>query len=830
LRDRDYYGPAVNRVARLLGIAHGGQTLLTQASRDLCRDALPQQVSLKRLGEHALKDLAHPEVVYQLGHPSLREEFPESRPLAPKPVVAGLSRVGSPASSLVDILTDLPPLYGRADDLAAVCRLIRSHSLVTVVGTGGIGKTRLAQAVELELRDEFPDGVRMVELAPITDPLLVGAAVARALGVSTGDPQRALDLAVHALAGQRLLLVLDNCEHLMDSVERVVAAFRKGAPSVRILATSQELLRHPEEQVYRLDTLALPAESTTQGARDAGAVQLFVARASAADPRFQLDDSNVAAVVDICRRLDGIPLAIELAAARVPLLGVDGVRERLDERFRLLTAGSRLALRRHQTLRAALEWSYGLLSEQEQVVFDRLGIFAGGFSLNAAQQLASDDTIDGWAVLDHLGALVDKSLVIADGGNVRRHRMLETTRAFALERLSSRGETPSMLRRHAEVVLGLCESFFRDNLDGLPVGAQVIRLGADLDNLRSAIAWACDTDGDPRIAIAMVGALGAGRGFLTNAGLTWEGWRWCKSMRSKVDATIPTADAARFWLACAELGVAASLDDAIADAQQAIALYRDSHDRQGEFLSLGSLAYALDLAGRFDDAQHALGRAEALLDPSWPTRLRAMHENQAGLHFQSAAQPDESRAHLGAYLALSRQMGSEEDELTAASLLGDLDIVSGHAERAIAALREPIARLRDNTARYHDGMAIRNYAAALLANDQLQEAEAAFREALPSVRRTFGTGAFVLQDAALLLARRGQYDDAARVSAYAVGIYAAMGRKPRAVALLNHERLSALLAAELPEETLARLGNEGRALTDDEVCLLAFPPATSDES
>ena len=255
LRDRDYYGPAVNRVARLLGIAHGGQTLLTQASRDLCRDALPQQVSLKRLGEHALKDLAHPEVVYQLGHPSLREEFPESRPLAPKPVVAGLSRVGPPASSLVDTLTDLPPLYGRADDLAAVCGLIRSHSLVTVVGTGGIGKTRLAQAVELELRDEFPDGVRMVELAPITDPLLVGAAVARALGVSTGDPQRALDLAVHALAGQRLLLVLDNCEHLMDSVERVVAAFRKGAPSVRILATSQELLRHPEEQVYRLDTL-----------------------------------------------------------------------------------------------------------------------------------------------------------------------------------------------------------------------------------------------------------------------------------------------------------------------------------------------------------------------------------------------------------------------------------------------------------------------------------------------------------------------------------------------------------------------------------------------
>jgi predicted ATPase len=352
--------------------------------------------------------------------------------LAPDDASAQAAKFESapPASSaggaaLPDVPPELPALYGRSEDVAALRDLIRHHALVTVVGSAGIGKTRLAQAVAHELEDAFADGVRLVELAPLADPDLVAATVARALGVAVGDPHTALDLTVQALASQRLLLVLDNCEHLLEAVDRVVAALRKGSPSVHVLATSQELLRHSEEHVYRLGTLGLPAEVTTTRAREAGAIQLFVARVQAADPRFRLSDDNVGAVVDICRRLDGIPLAMELAASRVPLLGVDGVRERLDERFRLLTAGSRLALRRHQTLRAALEWSYGLLSEPEQTVLDRLGVFAGGFSLESAQQLASDDAIDSWTVLDHLGALVDKSLVIADGGNVPRYRMLE---------------------------------------------------------------------------------------------------------------------------------------------------------------------------------------------------------------------------------------------------------------------------------------------------------------------------------------------------------------------------------------------------------------------
>ena len=727
-------------------------------------------------------------------------------------------------AALCDVPMELPALYGRSEDVAALRELIRHHALVTVVGPAGIGKTRLAEAVAHELRDEFADGAVLVELAPLADADLVAATVVRALRIAVGDPQTALDLSVQALASQRLLLVIDNCEHLLTAVDQVVAALRKGAPRVHVLATSQELLRHPDEHVYRLGALALPAQATTARAREAGAIELFAARVQALEPRFLVSDGNVAAVVDICRRLDGIPLAIEFAAARVPLLGVEGVRDRLDERFRLLTAGSRLAPRRHQTLRAALEWSYGLLSEQEQRTFDGLGVFAGGFSLVSAQNLATDAEIDEWAVLDHLGALVDKSLVVADGASAR-YRMLETTRAFALERLASRGATLPMLRRHAEVMLTLVERFYGDIVGGgASPGELLKRLGVDLDNLRGAIHWASGADGDLRTAIALVGASGAGRGFLTNAGLQWEGWQWCNALKPRIDASIPTADAARFWAACAEQGIAASLDTSAQDAQRAIALYRDARDRMGEFLGWHALLYSLTLAGRRDDACLALVETKRLLDPSWPPRLRAGYENMAGLYFDAAGQPQEAREHLLAYLNLARQMRSDSDELIALSLLADLDVASGHPDRAVELLRETIPRVHASTTQYIDGIVVRNYGTVLMEAGHLEEAESAFRDALSHVRRAFGSGAFVLHDAAWLLARRGRIDDAARVSAYAESVYAAVGRKPRPLAQRNQEWLRALLCAQRSAEALVELSNEGRALTDDQACRLAFPP------
>lgn len=541
-------------------------------------------------------------------------------------------------------------------------------------------------------------------------------------------------------------------------------------------------------------------------------------------PRFELAEDNVAAVVDICRRLDGIPLAIELAAARVPLLGINGVREKLDERFRLLTGGARLALRRHQTLRAALEWSYSLLAPAEQRVFDRLAVFAGGFTLKMAQALASDDAIDEWAVLEHLGALVDKSLVVVDQGAEPRYRMLETTRAYGLERAAARGETQALLRRHAAVVLQVFEDNYADNRRGLLPHEQVGRMFPELDNLRAALRWA-DADGaDPPLAIALVGAAGAGRGFLGSAGIQWEGQTWCKSLRPKVDPAVPAAHAARFWLTCAELGVAGSLDEAVRDAQRAVDLFRAAHDRLGTYFALHALCYTSLSSGRRAQARQTLDAAQRLLDPAWPPRIRATFENLAALCFMESGESTRARAHLEEYLRLSRQLGSTLDAETALALLVDLDVQTGYVDRAAEAARVLLAD-RGLVVDFDDGLTHRDAATALMLAGALDEAEAAYRAALPLARRAHGTSAFVLDDAAALLARRGRLEDAARIAGYADRVSVERSRNARAVGRQLREQLLAQLQAALPAGRLEQLFEEGRRLTDEQACALAFPPA-----
>jgi pentatricopeptide repeat protein len=714
---------------------------------------------------------------------------------------------------------DLPPLYGRDEDLRSLRDMIAEHALVTVVGPAGIGKTRLAEAVAREGDDAAADGVRLVEFAQLADPALVPVTVSRALGIAVGDPGSALDLTVQALAGRRMLLVLDNCEHLLDAVDRLVSALRRKAPGVHVLVTSQEPLRHPDEHVVRIGPLALPVEATAASAREAGATALFVARVQALEPQFDLSDANVAAVVDVCRRLDGIPLALELAAARVPLLGLEGVRERLDERFRLLTAGSRQALPKHQTLRAALEWSYSLLSEPEQRLFDRLGVFAGGFSLEAAQMLGADDAVDQWAVLDHLGGLVNKSLVIADAGNVRRFRMLETTRAFALERLAGRHETAHAMRRHAEVVRALFEGYCDDLLQGVPLATIFAQFAPDLDNLRAALRWC--RDAEPRMAVALAGAAGAGY-YLDWMQLNAEGWRWCKTLKASVDESVPAAEAARFWLACAELGTETSLDESAQDARRAIAMYREAGDRRGLYQSWNALLYALTVAGRLDEAMLAFDEARKSLDAAWPAWFRAILANRAGMLFAEAEREDVAREYFLEQLALSRQSANPTGELSALGLLVDLEVKLGRTERAADIARDIVARYHPDLG-FDSALVLRNSATALMACGALDEAEAIYRKALATARRNYGTAAFVLDDMAMLLARRGRIDDAARVSAYAKQVYP-LGRRPRLVARRNRERLLSLLSAERSADALAQLFDEGRQLTEDEACALAVPP------
>nr|MDQ6925919.1 winged helix-turn-helix domain-containing protein [Candidatus Eremiobacteraeota bacterium] len=620
-------------------------------------------------------------------------------------------RVGADAGAPT---TAVEELFGRQDDIDALRKSIREHGLVTIVGPAGIGKTRLAEAAVRPHADAFAEGMRLVELAPLVDATLVAPTIARALGVAMGDAPSSLERALQALASQRLLLVLDNCEHVLEAVDAFVTPLRRSAPRIHVLATSQELLRHPDEHVYRLGPLSVPGEVAHAPSLDvaagAGAVQLFVARVRALVNGFALTAKNVAGVVEICRRLDGIPLAIELAAARVPLLGVEGVRQRLDERFRLLTGGARVALRRHQTLRAALEWSHGLLTAPEQTVFAALGVFSGSFALESVQSLVAGPEIDAWAVLEHLGALVDKSLVAVEGGaaDVPRYRLLETTRAFALELLAASGATLRTLRRHAEVTLEIFEHAHRDVMRGMPSADLLPRLMPDLDNLRGALRWAAGTDGDYRIAVALFGAAIEGQGQFYFVALSAETWRWRQVLRSRVDASMPGAIAARFWLACALWGGVLSPTEAADDARRAIALYTALGDRFGTFRSWQALAYVLTQIGRPDEALEALQQAIELRDPTWPEWILALFDNAAGIVCSQAGDLTRARKHYTAFRDVCSRMGPI-DELNATALLIDLDIAEGQVQKAGELATAMIARPEAMTLRWSDGRGLRTY-------------------------------------------------------------------------------------------------------------------------
>ena len=426
------------------------------------------------------------------------------------PVKASTTSRAEAAPSIVSAHTlGLPTLLGREDDLEALRALVLAHPVVSVVGVGGVGKTVLARTLANRIRGAFDHGAYVVELAPLADPSLVATVAAKALDVKPGQ-KTAIEAIAQALATRRMLLVLDNCEHLLPAVAEAVESLRQAAPGVHWLVTSQEPMKLVEEQVYRLGPLALPTQDTLDAARRAGAVALFEARARGADPRFTLTEGNVAAATDICRHLDGIPLAIELAAARMPLLGLEGLRSRLNERLRVLAGGPRRALARHQTLRAALEWSHGLLTPEQQTVFRRLGVFAGSFSLEAAQQVAADETIDPWAVLEDLGALIDKSLVVVEpeGLGEPRYRLLETMRHYALDCLAAAGDADAVRTRHLDAFVALAEQA-KPELIGPQQGAWIKRLDLDHENMLAAHQWcAAIADGgrfDLRLVIGLYG-------------------------------------------------------------------------------------------------------------------------------------------------------------------------------------------------------------------------------------------------------------------------------------------------------------------------------------
>lgn len=473
-RDGDYFGLAVSRTARLMDAGHGGQILCSSVTGRLVEDA----VRLVDLGEHRLRDLTSPERIYQLAVDGAGTTFPRLRTLDVAP----------------NNLPHFPTSFvGRHEEQQELAELISNSRLVTITGVGGAGKTRLALQVAADLVPRFPAGVWLAELATVTDPDALDAAVMATLGLgqpSGSDPRRVI---MEHLAGKEALLVVDNCEHLIDAAASLVAEILAAAPEVKVVATSRELLGVSGEVSYRLRSLTVPGRDVRDlvAARATDAVGLFVERATTGRPDFQLTDDNASTVADICRRLDGMPLAIELAAARLRSFSVDQIAAHLDQRFRLLTGGARTALPRQQTLTAAIDWSYRLLEEAEKAMFRRLSIFSGGFTYEAVEEVCPGDPVGRFDVLELLPNLVDKSLVVADeaDGEVR-YRLLETLRQFARDRLDEEGDAETWRERHARHYARLSDADMRRRAFG-PHGPEVRRLlRAESSNLRRALDWA----------------------------------------------------------------------------------------------------------------------------------------------------------------------------------------------------------------------------------------------------------------------------------------------------------------------------------------------------
>jgi predicted ATPase/DNA-binding winged helix-turn-helix (wHTH) protein len=728
---------------------------------------------------------------------------------------------GLPAHQAGELRTNLPQvlptLIGRADDLVALGSLIERHRLVSIVGACGIGKTRLAQALLDERRKRYEHGVYFVELAPVSRVEAVPGAIAAALGVCVGVGAEAVQALVSAVTDLSVLIALDNAEYVVEGVAKVAEELLGAAPRLRLLVTSQAPLKVPSEHLYRLGTLAVPQGGVSaQEALSYGAVALFAERAQAIDRRFVLTDANVGSVIELCRRLDGMALAIELAAARAPLMGVAKLLDSLDQRLRVLTGGRRTAPARHQTLRAALEWSYGLLSDDERTVLDRLGVFVGSFSLESAQLVAADERMDAWVVLDHLAALVDKSLVSVQAGEPPRYRLLETARTFALERLAAIGATALMRRRHARALVSTFEkvSLFQ----GLTTWVR--SLAPDLANLRAAAAWATSPEGERKIAIELAGHTSI---LWLVSGLSDEGARLCREIEPWIDKETPAAVAARFWLAVCQIHTYNSMRYQAEAGLKAAHLFRTLGDRKNLFYALGTAARNFSMLGDDEAAGLALAEANTLLDTTWPPWTRGFLEYVSGQReYFCALDLARARTRFQEAWALLQSESSFYAEACETHLL--------LVEYALQNFLQVIRGARDMLKRHPTGLTEYNRAvitlilgAAQAGAGQLADAEETLRAAMPLVRRATGTVTWAIGFVILLVARQERHEDAARLIGFIDG-----SRDGQSIALSPGRRLSynealTIVSSALDTSMVDRLRSEGRALSEEAATVLALP-------
>ena len=643
-RNSDYFGSAVNRAARLLDAAHGGQILLSESTAGLTQDSLAEGTSLVDLGEHRLKDLARAERIYQLSHPDLELEFPSLRSLEALPN---------------NLPVQLTSFVGREHQLSEVKALLDDHRLVTLTGVGGVGKTRLALQAGADLLERYRHGVWLVELAPLTEADLLPKTIASALAIRE-DPNRPIvETLVDYLEEQRSLIILDNCEHLIEPVARLADRLLRSCPFLHIVATSREGLAISGERLWQVPVLESPGEiEALDRLPGYEAVRLFMDRARAVRPDFELTAENADSVSEICRRLDGIALAIELAAARLRVFSVQQVAARLDDRFRLLTGGSRTALPRQRTLAATMDWSFGLLTEEAQLLLRRLSVFHGGFTYDSAEAVCSDGVLDRTAVLDLLTELVEESLLLVEQGLEMRYRMLETVRQYSQDKLIEAGEADEIRLRHALYMLDVARRG-EAGLMGKAQATWIRTLQDERSNVRSALAW-CRDAGRPDIGLGIARWMGR---FWWQHGPFPEGRRWLELMLSDApdEPSSDRAEALR-WTAMLALHQG-DLTDAETLAHRSFDTYDAAGDATGRGLGLIAIAFVASARGDLETAitsfQDALETFEALDEPFWANIVLA---NLEGL-VSKMGDPDRS-AELAHKMVTSAQR-LDDDRLEA---------------------------------------------------------------------------------------------------------------------------------------------------------------------
>jgi len=701
---------------RVMSAAHAQQILLSATAAELVRNRLPKSTTLWDLGANRLKGWTDPEHLWQVVAPDLRNDFP-------------------PLQTLDAVPNNLPiqvtSFIGREDEISEVRRLLPTTRLLTLIGAGGSGKTRLSLQVATEVLDAYPDGAWLIELAPVADPALVPNIVAAALGVREEEDRPLLATLMTYLHAKQALIVLDNCEHLLEACATFSGTVLQGSPRTRVLATSREALGIGGELAWQVPTLPTPNPEATLSIEELGAyasVRLFIERASFARNTFRVTSANAQAIAQICRRLDGIPLAIELAAARVKALDVHQIAERLDDRFHLLTGGSRAALPRQQTLHALIDWSHELLPGPERVLFRRLAVFAAGWTLEAAEAVCAGDGIDGADVLELLTRLVEKSLVVLDVQGIEpRYRMLETIRQYALGKRDEAREGERLRDRHLAQLCGVAEVteprfFHPDQL------AWYLRIDAELENVRAALDWS-------------LAGIGVESGLRLTMALHryWYARQYCREAfdwlqrllaaqgavesRSRARALFVSSHLLTFFgdrtvargLAETSLQLSQALDDreGIVNASWMLGNLYELDERARPYFE-ASLSLAHEIGYTFG-AMHCLtyyGRFEMLLG-RYGAAITLLHEceGEARKLGGDLDQLADCRAYLGEIamlqgdngaagalldesMALYQAAGSIFGVCTILSAKGRLALLQGQPERAIEYFRESLARRR----------------------------------------------------------------------------------------------------------------------------------------